>query len=147
MLRPPLGTAGHQEVEGQVALPASLSGIVPRLLLCVIGDGFSRRESNHPTPSPSRGSRQCMMNSPGYSARGGGDGISLRVFTLTAGGCLLPVAPYLRGIATLGVGPAGEGGGTSPPPSLASLVERYSLTTPTARRVPRLLPPPQGGGQ
>jgi len=74
------------------------------------------------------------------------------VFTLTAE--RLPASPlalYLWGIAPLGGGADGEGDGTFPAPvaraSPGTSFPANSRITPTSRRVPRLLPPPRGGGQ
>ena len=76
---------------------------------------------------------------------GSGNGISVRVFTLTAGEvvcswqCVYGISP------PWGRRLAGEGGGTPLPLSPVSLVERYSPTTPTARPLRGLLPPPSRG--
>jgi len=95
---------------------------------------------------------------------GGGDGISVRAITLTAERGSLSLALYLWGIAPLGVGLTGRGVEHPPPLSPACQRERFSWmvtpplfhhvtgnlspsTTPAPRRVPRLLPPPPGGGQ
>ncbi len=79
------------------------------------------------------------------TVHGGMSGISVRVFTLTAGEvvcswqCIYGISP--RG----GGGSTGRGVEHPPPLSPASLVERYSPTTPTARPLPRPPPAPSRG--
>ena len=57
------------------------------------------------------------------------------------------MALYLRDIAPWGRGSTGRGVEHPPPLSPASLVERYSPTTPTARPLPRPPPAPSRGGR
>ncbi len=96
-----------------------------------------------PPPAPSRG-RAVWDDSPGYSARGSGNGISVRVIALTAERLSVP-GSVSTGYRPVGEGLTGRGVEHPPPLSPVSLVERYSPTTPTARPLPRPPPAPSRG--
>ncbi len=107
--RDPLwGAAGHQEVEGTVALAASLSGIILPVFGILPGTVFpggsqttpASRPLPRPPPAPSRG-RAVIDDSPGYSARGAGKG-SRGGSTETV--VTLSLALYLWGITPWGWG-------------------------------------------
>ncbi len=82
-----------------------------------------------PPPAPSRG-RAVSGDSPDSRARGSRNWISVRVIASTAERLSASVAVRLWGIAPWGRRLAGEGGGTSPSPVAASLVERLSPDQP-----------------
>gem|GEM_PF-5327367 len=95
-----------------------------------------------PPPAPFRGGGQCVAIGPDTVH---GDETGFRQGVHIDGRERISPGKCVDGESPPGGGADGEGGGTSPSPVAVSLVERFTLTTPTSRPLRGLLPPPSEG--
>jgi len=94
-----------------------------------------------PTARARKAGRASVWRLARWPCPGGGSRISVKGVHVDGRGVVSSLAVYQGRIANRGRGR--QGGGGTPLP----LSRRVAGNIPAARRVPRLLPPPQGGGQ